>query len=95
MRNLTAQIRRGAEQIKRQAGKGLALGLCLGFLFTGGIRAYADGPAGPASDGAALSAEAVKETQAEGPGKHLEAEAAGGTAAGESTEETVKESQQE
>lgn len=97
MQNLTAQIRRGAEQIKRQAGKGLVLGLCLGFLFTGGIRAYADGPAGPASDGAALSAEAAKETQAEGPGKHLEAEAAeaaGGTAAGESTEEAVKESQQ-
>lgn len=93
-RKLTEQIRSGAERMKKHAGKGLALCLCLGVLSAGGITAYADGPAGPASDGAALSAEAAKETQAEGPGKHLE-EAAGQTETGAEDQAAGTENQAE
>lgn len=68
-------IRRGAEKMKKKAGKGLALCLCLGLLSAGEITAYADGPAGPASDGAAVSAGAAREDLAQGPGKDLASEA--------------------
>lgn len=91
-RNLAETIWRGAEKMKRRARKGLALGLCLGLLSAGGITSYADGPAGPASDGAAVAAEAAKEAQAEGPAKNMETETAGQT--GGNQEETSQENQQ-
>lgn len=87
------QIRHSAEWMQKQAGKGLALFLCLGLLSAGGITAYADGPSGPASDGAAVSAEAAKEGQAEGPGKGLISEEAGQTETDRDQQENSSEGQ--
>lgn len=87
-------IRRSAEKVRRKAGKGLALCLCLGLLSAGEITAYADGPAGPASDGAAVSAEAAREDLAEGPGKDLAAETGEQTETGENRETGSEASQQ-
>ena len=65
-------VRRIAEKIRKKAARGLALGLCLGLLSAGRLTSYADGPSGPASDGAAVAAESAKEAQAEGPAQNME-----------------------
>lgn len=84
-------VRRIAEKIRKKAARGLALGLCLGLLSAGRLTSYADGPSGPASDGAAVAAESAKEAQAEGPAQNMETESAGQAETGGQPEGTSQE----
>ena len=87
-------VRRIAEKIRKKAAGGLALGLCLGLLSAGGLTSYADGPSGPASDGAAVAAESAKEAQAEGPAQNMETESARQAETGGQPEGASQENQQ-
>ena len=87
-------VRRIAEKIRKKAAGGLALGLCLGLLSAGRLTSYADGPSGPASDGAAVAAESAKEAQAEGPAQNMETESARQAETGGQPEGASQENQQ-
>ena len=88
-------VRRIAEKIRKKAARGLALGLCLGLLSAGRLTSYADGPSGPASDGAAVAAESAKEAQAEGPAQNMETESVGQAETGGQPEGAFQENQQD